>query len=199
MTVGLMLHVDLRGRRVVIVGAGRAGAEKLDRLVASGADLTVVDPAAAPDLERAGLTVRRRPFTDADVAGAWLVIAATKDERVNGDVERAARAAGALVTRGDRADGGGVAFVATVERGPITVGVSTGGASPALARLLRDRISASLSTAVVELAALLAERPRANGRRVHAALALDDALAALEAGETERARALLDLNQTSAG
>jgi siroheme synthase-like protein len=191
--MGLMLHVDVRGRRVVVVGAGRAGREKLARLLAAGADVTVVDPVAAPDLDATGVSVLRRHFTTGDVAGAWLVVAATDDERANDRVEQVARAAGALVIRADRPDGGGVSFAATLERGPVTVAVATGGASPALARWLRDRISDAVPPAVADLARLLAGRARGAGGRGHGGLAFEEVLAALECGDVARARALLGL------
>lgn len=188
-----MLHVDVRGRRVVVVGAGRAGREKLARLLAAGADVTVVDPAAAPDLDDTGVSVLRRHFVAGDVAGAWLVVAATDDEGANDRVEQAARATGALVTRTDRHDGGGASFAATLERGPVTVAVATGGASPALARWLRDRISDAVPPALADLGRLLADRPRGASGRGHGGLPFDEALAAVESGDVPRARALLGL------
>lgn len=189
-----MLQVDVRNRYVVVVGGGRAGREKVERLVSAGARVTLVDPAAPTDLHLAELAVERRPFEGHDVEGAWLVVAATADEAVNDEVERAARAAGALVTRADRADGGGIAFAAVFERGPVTVGVVTGGTSPALARWLRDRVAGAIPPGIEELAMLLAARPRSDGRRAHGQLPLDDALAALESGDAKRARSLLGIS-----
>ncbi|MDP9453263.1 MAG: bifunctional precorrin-2 dehydrogenase/sirohydrochlorin ferrochelatase [Actinomycetota bacterium] len=188
--MGLMLHVDVRDLDVVVVGGGAAGREKVERLLAAGAKVILIDP-VAPDLRLPELAVERRDFAEYDVDGAWLVVAATANEAVNDEVERAARAAGALVTRADRPDGGGIAFAAVLERGPVIVGVATGGASPALSRWLRDRIARVMPAAIGELATLLAARRRSAGRRGHRDLPLDDALAALEAGDESRARALL--------
>lgn len=196
--MALLLDVDPAGRLAVVVGAGPAGREKIDRLLAAGATVRVVDPSPPDDLA-AGVEVVGRRFEPGDVAGAWLVVAATADVVVNDAVERAARDRGAWVTRADRRDGGGVAFVATVARGPVTVGVSTGGTSPTLSRWVRDRVATALPEAVGELAAILADRPRRDGRRGHRGLPLDDALDALVAGDGERARTLLDAHEAGDG
>lgn len=189
-----MLRFDVRRARAVVVGGGRAGTEKVARLVAAGADVVVVDPSPSSAIEAQTVTIRRRAFVDADVADAVLVVAATDDKAINDAVDRAGRLAGALVVRADRADGGGVAFVAQIERGPVSVGVSTGGVSPHLARLVRDRVDLALPAAIADLAALLAERPRDAARRGHASLPVAEALAALEAGDVVAARSLLGLS-----
>ncbi|CAN5734572.1 hypothetical protein BH24ACT2_BH24ACT2_02290 [soil metagenome] len=170
-----------------------AGCEKVRRLVAAGAVVTVVDPSPAPELESLDVRLDRREFQDNDVVGAWLVIVATGDEAVDDKVERAATEAGVWVNRADKPDGGGIAFAAVIERGPVTVGVSTGGSSPTLARWVRDRIDAALPIEVGALAALLSGRPRTAGRRRHRGLPLDEALGALMAGAPERAARLLEV------
>jgi siroheme synthase-like protein len=191
------LHADVRGRRIVVVGGGVAGCEKVRRLVAAGAVVTVVDPSPAPELESLDVRLDRREFQDNDVVGAWLVIVATGDEAVDDKVERAATEAGVWVNRADKPDGGGIAFAAVIERGPVTVGVSTGGSSPTLARWVRDRIDAALPIEVGALAALLSGRPRTAGRRRHRGLPLDEALGALMAGAPERAARLLEVEVSS--
>lgn len=190
MSAPLLLRVDVAGRPVLVVGCGRAGQEKIERLLAAGARVRVVDPALA-DQPDDRIDAVARPFEPGDVDGMWLVVAATGDPDVDGRVQGAANAAKIWVTRADRPDGGGVSFAATLDRGPVTVGVSTGGASPALARWLRDRIAAAVPEEVGTLARLLAERSRDHGRRRHRGLALDEALGALVAGDEARARALL--------
>jgi siroheme synthase-like protein len=190
--MGIMVHLDVIGARVVVVGAGAAGREKVDRLVQAGAHVIVVDPEPAPELpEDDRVTVATRRFEPSDVDGATLVVAATNDPRVNEEVARAGRRAGAVVVRADLLDGGGAALAATLERGPVVVGVATSGASPALARWLRDRVASVVTPDVGVLADLLAERPRVGGRRGHGHLPLDDALASIEAGDLTSARSLL--------
>ena len=189
--MGLMLHVDVAGRSVVVVGGGRAGREKVARLRAAGAEVVVIDPAAAPDGWGDGVTVVNRAFRADDVVGAALVVAATDDERVNEAVARAGRETRAVVVRADRADGGGVAFAAVLHEGPVTVGVATTGTSPRLARWLRDRIATVVTPAVGEVAAMVATRPRSEGQRRHRDLHLDEALLLVESGDVEGAREVL--------
>jgi siroheme synthase-like protein len=186
----LLLSVEVRDRRVVVIGCGGAGQEKVTRLLAAGARVCVVDPAPPEDLDQR-VVVEARRFRPDDVAGAWLVIAATGTPDVDDAVQRAADAAGVWVARADRRDGGGVSFAATLERGPVTVGVATGGASPTLAKWLRDRIATALPEEVGKLALLLSERPRQGGRRGHRDLPLDAALDALASGDQAAAQKLL--------
>lgn len=186
------LVVDLAGREVVVVGCGAAGAEKVERLVAAGAKVTAIDPAPGVLGDLAGVVRVRRPFEAADVDGAWLVVAATGDDAVNGEVVAAAEQFGVWVSRSDRADGGSVAFAAAVDRGRVQIGVSTGGISPSLARWVRDRIDQALPPAVGEVARLLADLPRRDGSRRHRGIDFDAVLAAVEAGDVVRARTLLE-------
>ena len=68
--------LNLRSRRVVVVGGGPVAAGKLDALLGAGADVTVVAPEVVPDIEARAVTVVRRAFEDADLDGAWWVVAA---------------------------------------------------------------------------------------------------------------------------
>ncbi|MBW3574540.1 MAG: bifunctional precorrin-2 dehydrogenase/sirohydrochlorin ferrochelatase [Actinobacteria bacterium] len=187
----LLLNVDVTGRHVLVVGCGPAGREKVERLLAAGAHVRVVDPQPPGDLDPA-VEVAARHFEPGDTAGAWLVVAATGDPSIDDRVQAAAEASTTWVTRADRRDGGGVSFAATVERPPVVIGVTTGGASPALARWLRDRIARAVPEEVGALAHLLARRPRRDGRRGHQDVPFDDALDALVRGDDEASRRLVN-------
>lgn len=187
----LLLNVDVTGRLVLVVGCGPAGREKVDRLLVAGARVRVVDPRAPEDLDPAVEVLARR-FQPDDVDGAWLAVAATGDPATDDLVQATADASGTWVTRADRRDGGGVSFAATVERPPVVIGVSTGGASPTLARWVRDRVARAVPEEVGALAELLAHRPRRDGRRSHREVPLDDALDALARGDVEGARRLVN-------
>lgn len=190
----LLLNVDVTNRVVVVVGCGPAGLEKVQRLLAAGARVRVVDPEPHDDLDpRVELAARR--FEPGDVVGAWLVVAATGDPTTDDRVQAAADDRGVWVTRADRRDGGGVSFAATVERPPVVIGVATGGASPALARWVRDRIARAVPEEVGTLAQLLAQRPRRGGRRRHRDVPFDDALDALVRGDVDAAARLIDGGQ----
>lgn len=188
----LHLHAEVAGRRVLVVGAGPAGTEKVHRLVSAGALVTVVDPAPlVQDLAEVA-DVHEREFRPEDVQGRWLVVAAAGSEEVNEAVAAAASVAGVWVNRVDQADGGDVTFGAVVRRGRVEVGVTTGGASPSLARWVQNRIDAVLPPQLASLAELLAQRPRVDGRRRHGAIPLDAAIDALARGDEASARRLIN-------
>ena len=157
------LFHDFDGETVVVFGGGSVGARKARRF-AREASVVVVGPALPADDYGGAETVRAAP-PPADVP-AWfervdpaLAVAATDDPEVNEAVARAADERGVLVNRTDRSGGrdvGSVVVPATVRDGEVTVAVSTGASSPALARELRKRIEAEIEGAG-ELAAATAE------------------------------------------
>lgn len=141
------LAFDFTGEAVLVVGGGRVGARKARRF-AREARVVVL----APDFADAdfGGAERVRTAADADALAEWvgrldpvLVVAATDDGDVNDAAVAAARDGGALVNRADHAGERAfddVAVPATVRDDPVTVAVSTGGSSPALAKHLREEI-----------------------------------------------------------
>lgn len=169
----LPLFVDLRGRSCLVVGGGTVAARKVDALLTVGAAVDVVAPAlgtALAGLAQAGHIVHHaREFAVTDVDGRVLVIAATGTRAVNAGVAAAAQAAGRLVNVVDDPALSGAIFPSIVRRGELTVAVSTGGAAPVLARLVRARIEALLAPSLGELTALAA-RWRADVQRRLAAL-----------------------------
>jgi uroporphyrin-III C-methyltransferase/precorrin-2 dehydrogenase/sirohydrochlorin ferrochelatase len=135
--------LQLRSRRVVLIGGGRVAAGKLEALLAAGADVTVVAPDVRPELEQAGVVVHRRAFVEDDLDGAWWVVAAAPAD-VNRQVLAAAESRRVFVNAVDdpahaTAYAGGV-----VRRGGVTIAISTDGRAPALAGLLREALEAWL-------------------------------------------------------
>jgi siroheme synthase-like protein len=154
------LFLKLEGRRVLVVGAGAVGAHKARELAAAGAHVVVVATHVRAELP-AGVEVHARAFAAGDAKGAAVVIAATGDVVVDDAVAADARAHGALVNVVDRPAACDFYCGAVVTRGPVTVLVGTSGASPVLARKVRDRIEQMLPEALGVLAdALGAARPR---------------------------------------
>ena len=159
------LYHDFAGESVLVFGGGAVGARKASRF-ADEARVVVVSPAFADRLvdlagERGREVALVRAAPDADAVRGWvdrispaLVIAATDDAAVNAAAEAAALDAGLLINRtdvsaADRADRDvrSVVVPATVEDDPVTVALSTGGASPALAKALRERVEADIDGA----------------------------------------------------
>jgi precorrin-2 dehydrogenase / sirohydrochlorin ferrochelatase len=157
--LGLPLMAELAGRRAVVVGAGPVAERKLHALLAAGADVLVVAPEAVEGIrahaDAGALRWEPRPFAADDLAGTWLAVAATADEAVNDEVAAEAERRRVWCVRTD--GGGSAALMGVVRRGPLTLAVSTGGASPALARQLRAELAETYGEEHGRLAELLGE------------------------------------------
>lgn len=146
MAVYYPVFLDLSGRLCVVIGGGAVARRKVEGLLACGAAVRVIAPEADPALEelaaRGALERVRRAYEPGDLAGAFLAVAATGDPEANRRVFLEARARGVPLNAVDDPDHGDVVLPAVVRRGDLTLAVSTGGRSPALARRLRERLEA---------------------------------------------------------
>jgi siroheme synthase-like protein len=159
---GYPIELDLTGRRVLVVGLGTVGRRRAEGLVAAGAEVLGVDP--VPRDVPQGVMTRAEPFRPEHLRDVVLAIASAPPE-VNRRVVAAAREAGIWVNAAGGPESGTVRIPAVWRDGPLTVSVSTGGASPALAAMVRDWIAEALGPAPGGLAALLAElRPLVHAR-----------------------------------
>lgn len=196
--------IGLAERRCVVIGGGVVAARKVAGLLAARAAVTVISPALTPELDRlaadGAVQALRRPYQPGDLAGAFLVIAATDDPAVNQAVWAEANEQGCLVNAVDDPAHSNFIVPAIVRRDEITVAIQTGGASPALARRLRERLEAVFGPEYGVLARLLAElRPELMARfapgqpRLAAALRLvdSDVLEIIRRDGAEAARARL--------
>lgn len=147
-----MACLDLTGRSVLVVGGGRVALEKVEGLLASGADVTVVASQIVPELTRLAVTLVRRGYRSEDLDGRFLVVAATSTSAVNRRVFRDAEARALLCNVVDVPELCSFILPAVHRHGPIAVAVSTGGASPALAQRLRDEIAAVVRPEHADLA-----------------------------------------------
>jgi uroporphyrin-III C-methyltransferase/precorrin-2 dehydrogenase/sirohydrochlorin ferrochelatase len=139
----LPLFLHLRGRRVVLVGAGPVGASKLSQLLAAGAEVRVVAPEIHPEIAAAPVTIERRGFEPRDLDDAWFVVAAATPE-VNREVAEAAAARRIFVNAVDDPPNATAYLGGVVRRDGVTVAISTSGDAPAIAGLLREGIDALL-------------------------------------------------------
>jgi siroheme synthase-like protein len=154
------VSLDVTGRHCLVVGGGPVAARKARGLVACGARVTVMAPDLAPEMESVIPQLHeleRRRYAAGDAARFRLVVAATGIPDVDGHVFADAEAAGVWVNSAD--DRGHSSFIlpAVHREGPVTVAVSTGGRSPALASWLRDRLSASCGAGIGALAQILGD------------------------------------------
>jgi siroheme synthase-like protein len=196
---GYPVVLDLSGRNCLVVGGGPVAARRAEGLVSSGATVTVVAPRTVPAIDdNRLLEVVHRPYLRGEAARFHLVITATGIPAVDRAVIADATASRVLVASADQASPGSVRLPAVRRDGPVTVAVSTDGASPALARWIGDRIAAAVPTKVGVVAALLDEARRSlrrSGRSTESVdwtTLLDDQIVPLvQAGRIEEARAVL--------
>ena len=113
---------------------------KARKLLQARAEVVVISPEVRPELESVAVEVRRRSYRRGDLEGASLAFAATDAREVNAAVAREARERGIPVNVADEPAEGDFALPSTLRRGRLQVAVSTGGASPALARRIRDEL-----------------------------------------------------------
>ena len=201
------VYLDLRGRRCVVVGGNDVAEEKLPRLLDCGANVVVIGAKATDrisDMAAAGeIEWLRRGYRPGDLDGAFIAIVAdTADPAVNAAVSDEARERGVPLNVVDVTRLCSWIAPAVVRRGEVTVAVSTGGASPALARRFREQLSdvnrlptgygvmemADLAPLLSEARAELAQ----SGERVAVdhwqACLTDELLGLVQSGQTERAR-----------
>lgn len=145
--------LDVRERDVLVVGAGPVGRQKIGGLHSEGAHVTVVAPDISPDVVALhGISIIRRAFEVSDLDGRWLVFAATGDPALQQLIHDEATARRIWVNCADEPSRCTFILPAVHREGPITISVSTGGLSPALAGWLRTRLADALPPDVGALA-----------------------------------------------
>jgi uroporphyrin-III C-methyltransferase/precorrin-2 dehydrogenase/sirohydrochlorin ferrochelatase len=161
--------LDLADRSVLVVGGGAIALRKIELLTRCRARVTVVAPQVCTELrERVhtdGLVLIERPFVASDLSDHWLVVAATNRRDVNAEVSGAALARRIPCNVVDMRDLSTFIMPAVVDRAPVQIAISTGGASPVLARLIRERLETLLDESLGALARF-ADRWRVTARRV---------------------------------
>ena len=162
------LFLRIRDRDCVVIGGGEVAARKVALLTRAGGRVRVVSPTLAPGLQHLAdtnaITHVARPFEPGDTAGAVLVIAGTDDPAVNRQVAAEAATGNIPVNVVDDPDQGSFVVPSIVDRSPVVVAVSSGGASPVLSRLIRTRLESVIPAAygrLADLAARYRERVKA--------------------------------------
>ena len=160
MTAYYPVYLNLRGRRCVIVGGGTVAEGKISRLLDSGAEICVVSPDATPGIRRfvaeGAVRWEQRKYQHGDLEGAFIAIAATNVREVNRRIYEEANERGVMLNAVD--DPPNCSFIAPsiVQRGPVTLAISTSGVSPALARKLRESLQESADLAWADLSGVMA-------------------------------------------
>jgi uroporphyrin-III C-methyltransferase / precorrin-2 dehydrogenase / sirohydrochlorin ferrochelatase len=156
----LPVFFTLHGKRVVVVGRGEAAAWKAELLSAAGALVVVYAADPCPDLEAlaadppgGAILLKRSPWSPENFAGATLVVGATDDDREATRMHDAARIAGIPINVIDKPQFCTFQFGAVVNRSPLVLGISTNGAAPVLAQVIRSRLETILPSGFARWAA----------------------------------------------
>ncbi|MBC8414254.1 MAG: bifunctional precorrin-2 dehydrogenase/sirohydrochlorin ferrochelatase [Nitrospira sp.] len=134
-------YLDLNEKKVMVIGGGKVAERKVRLLLKAGAVVTIISPELSPGLHKlqdSGLVrYKARPYRRGDLTGVFLVIACTSSKEVNA---RVAAAAENLINVIDDPALGNFIVPSVVKKGPLTVAVSTEGASPAVSKAIRKEI-----------------------------------------------------------
>ena len=137
------IFLNLARKKCLVVGAGQVGRRKIATLASCGAeevlvlDVAPLSPSGASLLDYACVRFERRPFAPDDLDGRFLVIASTSDEELNWRISRLCEERGIPCNIVDQPEKCSFIVPALFTRGDLTLAVSTGGSSPALARKIR--------------------------------------------------------------
>ena len=197
------VFLNVRRKKCVVIGGGQVAFRKVRTLLDCGASVTVISPVLHPDLSelanKKSIQVIRRSYKSRDLKGAFIVIAATGTKQTNRKVAKEAGRVGALVNVVDDPEPSDFIVPSLLRRGDLTIAISTGGMSPALARKIRTRLEDSFGEEYALLVSLVEEvrsTLRRKGIRVNAerwqnALDLDFLAQLLRTGQKDKAKAVL--------
>lgn len=156
--------LNIKGKHCVVFGGGVVAEGKIAKLRDAGAKITVVSPRVTEGIlaavEQGCLDWQAREYQTGDLEGAFLGIAATKVRSVNQSISQEAEELGVLLNVVDEPSRCSFIAPSIVNRGPVTVAISTGGASPALARKLREELTASRVLGWADLAGIMSQARR---------------------------------------
>lgn len=151
--------VEIENSRWLIAGGGAVALRKARQLLPFGASVKVVSPEIIPafhQLREQGwgerLAVIQRDFQETDIQNIQFVIAATSSPKLNGQIGALCHDRGIPVNVADAKENCSFLFPSLLKDGDVTIGITTGGTSPALARLIKSRVASSLPLGVGELA-----------------------------------------------
>ena len=200
MSFGYPVMLEVEGRRCVVIGAQAIREGKVEGLLAAGADdVLVVEPSVDERFDGvAAVRVERRAWRPDDLDGAFLAVASSDDAATRAAIAREARARGVLVNVIDDIPQCDWAAPAVVRRGDLVLAIGTGGASPTVARLVREHLQVEFGAEWAEVLRIVGEVRRetlpalpdfaVRAQRWHRALDLDEAAELVHEGRGEELR-----------
>lgn len=166
------IYLEMRGRRCLVIGGGAVAERKIAHLLEAGAEVTVISPNASENVARwsknNSIQLEARCYQNGDLDGYELAFVATDDDRVNASVYQEGKSRGVWVNAADDPAHCDFILPSVLRRGDLTVAVSSGGQSPALARTIREELEIYFSREYEQLAQLAAEtRAELHRRALH--------------------------------
>jgi precorrin-2 dehydrogenase/sirohydrochlorin ferrochelatase len=203
------MFLRISGKRCVVVGGGGVAWRKVRALLEHGASVEVISPDPCPELDKLAETgeikLLRRRYQPGDLRGAFLAIAATDNRVLNRQVVKEAKDEAVPVNVADDPRNSDFIVPSCLRRGTLTIAVSSGGVSPALARKIRTRLERELGEEYASLVRLVGEvRAEVRRQKITAddwqeALDLDLILDLLKKSDEKKAKAVLLKNLMRAG
>ncbi len=155
----LPIFINIRQQKCLVIGGGAVAARKISLLRKAGAEVKVVSPELCTELQvladKGYIRHLTRDFEADDLDGCALVIAATDDRTVNEKISELASARHLPVNVVDNPDLCSFIMPSIIDRSPVQIAVSTGGASPVLARMIRTRLEGLIPASYGRLGALV--------------------------------------------
>lgn len=152
--------LNISGKLSVVIGGGGVAERKVQGILAGSGNVRVISPVITATLQalvdRETIEWREKTYSATDLAGAFLVFAATDNSEVQAAVLRDAHAAGLLINVADDPDSCDFQVPASIRRGDLTLCVATNGKSPALAAMVKRRLEHDFGEEYAQLAALMA-------------------------------------------
>jgi precorrin-2 dehydrogenase / sirohydrochlorin ferrochelatase len=167
------IFLDLTGRRCIIIGGGAVAERKIEGLLTAGAEITLVSPETSEGLQLllAQRSIKHLPrkYENGDLAGYALAFVATDDRATAAAVFSEARAAGVWLNCADVPSCCDFILPAVIRRGELAVAISSGGASPAATRVIREELESYLTQEFAQLVQTASEvRADLRQRSIHA-------------------------------
>ncbi|HET6352519.1 MAG TPA: bifunctional precorrin-2 dehydrogenase/sirohydrochlorin ferrochelatase [Coriobacteriia bacterium] len=204
------IFADIGGRPCVVAGEGPVAEKRIRQLLKYGADVVVFTPAPSESMLEAEadgkITIERRPFLRGDLHGAFLAVCATSDPEVQRAIVSESESSGCLLSLTDNAVASSYILPSITHRDPIQIAVTTAGAAPEIAKMLRKRIEEHVShswgpwvrlVADVRARAIASIEEEAARETVMAAVTDPSVLDRFDAGEEISVDEFLALAQTA--
>ncbi|MCK4965096.1 MAG: bifunctional precorrin-2 dehydrogenase/sirohydrochlorin ferrochelatase [Dehalococcoidia bacterium] len=155
------IMVDIKGKRCVLIGGGGVALRRAEVLVEYGARVEIISPELCPEINRlvasSAVLSTLHEYKPGDLCGSFVVVAATDNSKINDQVAEEALKLGILINVVDIPEFSSFIVPSCLHRGDVTIAVSTGGKSPALARRLRTELEKSFGDEYASLALLVSQ------------------------------------------